>query len=203
MAKRRKRNASMGKQSAETHSVSEKAQLTLHLLAGPEKKISKEVELDKDVIELLSGSKIDLKKRADELRRFLAQAKQKYAPTFPKDYYQEINRLKGWSKPEDKVYQKPPIVARYTNEIIYRRFPKDILPALQHLNPYIIFGLRKFKHFQWLNEDGKQLLETYIDQAVELMKKCTSWYQFRVKYAQMYGVTFQLSVLEDNESLFE
>ncbi|MCF0065102.1 P63C domain-containing protein [Dyadobacter chenwenxiniae] len=197
MAKGKNRIAPMGKQKEDTQSLSEKSQLRLQLLTGPDLKISKETETEKDVIELLSGSKIDLKKRAEELRKFLAKSKQRYEKAFTKDFYKQINRLNGWAISEDKTYQKPPIVARFTIEIIYRRFPKDILPALQHLNPYVVFGLRKFKHFQWLNDEGRILLEGYIEEATTMMETCKTWYEFRVKYSQTYNVPFQLNFIDD------
>ena len=186
MAKRKKKGASMGKQPTNTQSISEKAQLELKLLAGPEKKIDNKVELDKDVIELLSGSKINVKEVLKEVKRFIANAWAIYQVTFPKEYYQHINRLNGWNIPDHMLYLKPHIVARFTNELIYRRFPKCVLPALQHLNKYVAYRLRRYKHFQRLTSEGKVMLERFIKEAVDCMAECTTWDEFRVKYAQQY-----------------
>ena len=186
MAKRKKKSTPMGKQPTNTHSISEKAQLQQQLLFGPELKITKKVSQERDVIELLNGSKINVKEVLKEVRQFISNALAGYEPAFPKEYYQHINRLNGWPIPNDMLYLKPPIVARFTNELIYKRFPKCVLPALQHLNPYVAYRLRKYKHFQRLTKEGRDLLEDFIEQAVKCMTECTTWHEFRVKYAEQY-----------------
>jgi len=186
MAKRRKLKAPMGKQAADTQSLSEKAQLQQQLLFGPELKITKKAATDRDVFEFLNGSKINTQEILKEAKRFIAKAWAEYHPTFPKEYYQQINRLNGWAISDDMLYLKPPIVARFTNDLIYRRFPRFILPTLQHVNPYVAYRLRRYKHFQRLTHEGKELLEKFIRQAVACMKECTTWHEFRVKYAQQY-----------------
>lgn len=121
----------------------------------------------------------------------------------PRKYYLEIYRLKGWEVPDGKIYQKPWVVARYTNEVIYGRFTKDVLQMLQKLNPYVSFCQRRHKHFQWLNSEGKEKVEGYIQDAIGVMEKCTTWYEFRVKHSLEFGVTFQLDLFEDNDSLLD
>jgi hypothetical protein len=111
---------------------------------------------------------------------------------FIQDFYKEINRLNGWSIPAGLIHHKPRIVGRFTKEIIYGRFPKDLIIVLQGLNPYVGFGVRQHKHFQFLNEEGKNLVEHYINEAIELMKECENWHEFRLKLCKKYGVPYQL-----------
>jgi hypothetical protein len=59
-------------------------------------------------------------------------------------------------------------------------------------------GLRAVKHFQWFTEHGKKQLEIYIQEAINEMKECNNWYEFRVKYAKKYDVPFQLSLFTEN-----
>jgi len=110
------------------------------------------------------------------------------------EFYREINRLNKWDIPESELYLKPPIVGKYTNEIIYGRYPKEVLPLLQNLNPYVRIGYRYVKHFQWLTETGQKQLEGFIKDSVDTMKKCNNWNEFRIRYAREFGVPFQLSI---------
>jgi hypothetical protein len=86
------------------------------------------------------------------------------------------------------------LVAKYTTEVIYGRFTKDIIMAIQLQNPYIGSGIRRFKHFQYLNDAGQKKLEQFIDEAVALMRDSSNWYEFRVKMFQKYGVPYQMDL---------
>lgn len=114
-----------------------------------------------------------------------------YESIFTQDYYIEIYRLNGWEY-EGPIAQKPWKVGRYTNEIIYYRFSHEVLPFLRIVNPYIIPGVRKFKHHQYLTPGTRIELTKFISQAVELMKECNDWNEFRIKYCTMYNVPYQL-----------
>lgn len=180
-----------------------KQQLIELLLQGPEKKVQekfsdKNLDRENEIIELLGGRSITLK----QVRGVIAKCEQEYVATFPPIFYSEIDRLNNWSRPKEKRHEKPPIVGRWTKEIIYGRFPKDVLPVLEKLNPYVGFGMRLYKHFQWLTPEGKLQLESFIADSVNLMQTCNTWYEFRVKYAKRFGVAFQLSLLEANDEIF-
>lgn len=98
--------------------------------------------------------------------------------------------------PKNKTL-RPHIVGRYTNEIIYMRFTNDGLLKLQSLNPYMEFGVRKFKHFQLLTDEGKLMLDQFIYEAIDCMKECDTWYEFRLKYGQKYKLNVQLRMFEE------
>jgi hypothetical protein len=185
--------------SLQTESRQELKQLILQLTEQRiENKFSdKNLDRENEKIKLISGDEISIKEYKDYISRSL----QTYSPKFPKEYYREINRLNNWNKSDAELYLKPPIVGRYTNEIIYGRYSKDILPTLQQLNPYIRMGFRANKHFQWLTDSGQQKLEIFIADSVRVMKGCNDWYEFRVKYAKQFGVAFQLSCFEDNDKI--
>lgn len=150
---------------------------------GTDKKL--DFELEK--IELRNGKIISLK----EINNFITQRPHDYHVMFLPGFYKEIYRLNNW---EGNIHQRPSIVAVWTIELIYERFPKDVLPALQELNPYIDLGIRMFKHFQFLNNEGKIMLAQFINDAINEMKQHQNWYEFRKDYAQKYGFTFQLKI---------
>jgi len=135
-------------------------------------------------VELQSGKIIFLK----DISNFLTQKPQDYYPLFPAVFYKEIFRLNSWTYIPN---ERPHIVGVWTLDLIYSRFDRTVLPALQILNPFSDIGLRLYKHFQFLNEQGKIKLIGYINDAVGLMKTCTSWYEFRVKYGVLYNLPVQ------------
>jgi hypothetical protein len=145
-------------------------------------------------IELLSGAKISIA----EINAFLSANMQPYSPRFPNNipFFSEIFRLNGWKHLDPKTFVKPPVVATWINEIIYSRFSKDMPPALRILNPALPNGIRLHKHFQFLTEEGQMKLDQYRDEAIRLMKTCTTWYEFRQKLFQEHAVPYQSSLFE-------
>lgn len=178
-------------------------QLKLKLLQSPEAKIQErfsDKNLDRrNEIELLSGKVINLDEEHEALQKIIANALKKYSPRVPQEYYRQIFRLNNWPIPEGKIKEKPSIVGRYTNEIIYDRYRKSVLPELKRLNPYIKLGMRNFKHFQWLTEEGQSLFDVYIQDAVSVMKESSDWYDFRINHSKKFAVTFQLNWEKEKE----
>ncbi len=145
---------------------------------------------------LIGGKEIDLSKIGVFSKQVNA-----YEPRVPQKYYREIFRLnKGngdiWKIPEGKIAHKPNIVGKWTKEIIYNRFDKRVLPSLEHLNPYERIGLRRLKHFQFLNKDGLLKFDKFIEEAIQVMEKCDNWYSFRVKLHEEHGVPYQTDLFK-------
>lgn len=134
----------------------------------------------------------------DGIKEIVLKQPRGYEVIYYQEYYQEIFRLKGW-KYEGIISQKPWVVGKYTNEIIYYRFGEDVLPFLRIANPYILPGLRKYKHHQFFKLVAKETLKRYIDEAVEVMKTCNDWYEFRVKLSEKYNVPYQVDMFEESK----
>lgn len=155
----------------------------------------KQAREDAEIITLQDGRQFTI----GELK-LLSNERRPYSPLFPNSvpYFSEIYRLNGWGHLDPKNYNKPSIVGKWTNEMIYGRFPKEILPALQYLNPFT-GKFRKDKHFQYLTEEGQQFVVQYRDETIEIMKKCSDWYEFRQKLHDAYGVPYQIQLFGGNE----
>lgn len=114
-----------------------------------------------------------------------------YEVIFTQEYYQEMFRLNNWDY-KGAIAEKPWKAGRYTNEIIYDRFSLEVLPFLRLVNPFIIPGVRKHKHHQYLTTGSRNELKKFISQATELMKKYTYWNEFKIAYCKMYNLPYQL-----------
>jgi hypothetical protein len=70
------------------------------------------------------------------------------------------------------------------------------LPTLlKKENPIISGYIKKYKLFQFLNDEGLLFLERYINQAIEVMKESEDWYDFELKYTSRYNLSVQLKLL--------
>jgi hypothetical protein len=164
-----------------------------------EEALRKKKARDDEKIRFINGMQISL----NEIRNIIVATALPYSPMFPNDvdFYKEIYRLYGWDDKDPNEYIKPACVAKLTNAIIYGRFSKDVLPTLQVLNGVLPNSwIRGYKHFQFLNTEGQKQLIEFRDEAIKVMKICKNMHEFRIKYAQMYGVpyNYQQNLFETN-----
>jgi hypothetical protein len=129
-------------------------------------------------------------KETNPKEAYILSERKTYRERFPLEFYRLIYILNSWSTTGRKLYNRPHIVAKWTVEIIYQRFPKGILEGLRDKNPSVK-GARLHKHFQWLSLIGDDDLLQYIKEAMAVMRKCTYWYEFRRAYAKEYGLIYQ------------
>lgn len=114
-----------------------------------------------------------------------------YESIFHQEYYIQMFRLNNWNY-KGLIAEKPWQAGRYTNEIIYFRFSQEVLPFLRIVNPFVIPGIRRYKHHQYLTPGARSELSIFISQATELMKEFEDWDSFRIEYCKRYNVPYQL-----------
>lgn len=152
----------------------------------------KRLDREFEIIELLNGKKTTLH---DIKKRYIAAKAQEWKLAFTQDFYKEVFRLNRWPIPDGDISEKPHVVAQWTNEVVYLRFTKDILDELRRKNPFRTdLWLREKKHHQWLTREGREKLLGFIDDAIDGMKACATWYEFYVKHAKRYDLPYQLKM---------
>lgn len=119
-----------------------------------------------------------------------------YRKKFPLEFYRQVYRLNGWAITETSLLERPGVVGKWTNDIIYLRFPKGTLTLLQELNPYIAEGIRLHKHFQRLTDSAEELLEKFIQEAITLMAQSSNWGDFKRRFVRTLGQPYQLDFFE-------
>ena len=101
-----------------------------------------------------------------------------WAKRFPDEFYIQIFRLKGWQWKGMKV-NRPSVVGRYTNDIVYKRLAPNIVDELEKRNPKNPSGNRSVRHHQWLTKDvGNPALAQHLYAVIALMKAATNWDKF-------------------------
>ena len=112
------------------------------------------------------------------LNRYLRKELAAWAKRFPDEFYEQIFKLKNWQWRGMKV-NRPSVVGRYTNDVVYERLAPGILKELEERNPKDEKGNRPAKYHQWLTEDvGHPALAQHLWAVIALMRASTSWDQF-------------------------
>ena len=74
---------------------------------------------------------------------------------------------------------RPSVVGKYTNDLVYERLAPELLTELEELNPKTDKGNRKAKHHQWLTEDvGHPALAQHLHAVIGFMRAWARWDQF-------------------------
>ena len=129
------------------------------------------------------------------LAQFVGKELAKWERKFPREYYREIFRLKGWSYNENST-RRPMLTAQITADLIYRRLAPGVLAELRRLSPKDDKGRRKNKLFQRLTLDvGHPALSKQLDTVVLLSTASDNWDAFMrglERVSPRYGDTLSL-----------
>lgn len=138
-------------------------------------------KIREEIIEFHSGIKISL----NQIHKLITATIQRCDPLFPNhvQFFSEMYRLLGWHDRNPNEYYKDPIIGYFINELIYRRFPKDVIPALRALA--VPGGVRMYKFYHFLNPDAQKEVIRFRDEAIQMMKKHGNWKDFRKQYASI------------------
>jgi len=135
----------------------------------------------------------------DELQKILSAYISKeflpWAKRFPNEFYAEICRLKGW---EYHGNQRPAIIGKITNEIVYDQLPEGVLEELRSKTPKSNSGGNRTKRFhQSLTlETGVPHLDRHITSLIVLMKACDTWEEFDRLFKKSFGLNYQTNINE-------
>lgn len=131
------------------------------------------------------------------LDQYLRKELATWAKRFPDEFYKQIFRLRNWEWKGMKV-NRPQVVARYTNDLVYERLAPGVLLEIETRNPKTDSGYRKSKHHQWLSDDvGHPALTRHIDIVTNLMKVADSWDQLKLmvdRALPKYGNTIEMDL---------
>lgn len=123
------------------------------------------------------------------LSKYISEEFLPWAKRFPDEFYMEICRLKGW---EYKGKQKPQIIGKITNYLVYEQLPEGVLKELQKRNPKEISGYRKRRHHQLLTPDtGVPHLDKHLAQVIALMRASDNWEDFDILFRKSYRLDHQ------------
>jgi hypothetical protein len=112
------------------------------------------------------------------LDRFLRKELAAWAKTFPDEFYEQMFRLRGWQWKGMRV-NRPQVVGKYTNDLVYERLAPKILDELKKRNPKNEKGERPAYYHQWLTEDvGHPALAQHLYALIGFMRVSNTWAEF-------------------------
>lgn len=137
------------------------------------------------------------------LDAFLRKELAAWALRFPKEFYEQVFRLRGWDW-NSISSKRPRFVGKITKDIVYARLAPGILKQLEEKNPADERGYRKARHHQWLTDDvGNPALAQHLHTVITLMKLSDSWDKFYGMLNQAFpkrGDTLALPFMSDAAS---
>jgi hypothetical protein len=112
------------------------------------------------------------------LDKYLLAEYAKWAKRFPDEFYQLMFKFKGWQWRGMSI-NRPSVVGKYTNDLVYERLAPGLLNELRRLNPPDEYGRRKVRHQQWFTEDiGHPALQKHLAILIAFMKAAPNWNVF-------------------------
>ena len=112
------------------------------------------------------------------LDKYLRKEFAAWAKRFPDEFYKEMFRLRGWQWRGMHI-NRPSVVGKFTNDLVYQRLAPGILDELKRRNPKGERGQREGKHHQLLTDDiGIPALQQHLFATVGFMRASPTWDQF-------------------------
>lgn len=119
------------------------------------------------------------------LKSYIAEELLKWQKKFPDQYYNEIFRLKKWGK-FTITGNKPQVIGKWTNELIYKQLPKGVLEVLKSKTPKSSEGNYTARFHQSLTpEVGQNALMAQIYKVIGLMNISNDWNEFKSHFNKM------------------
>lgn len=114
------------------------------------------------------------------LQKFLKQEHGKWIKTFDDEFFETIYKMKNWNWKLATKGQKPGVMGKYINDLVWARLAPSVMDELNERNPKTEKGYRKFKNPQFIDpEFGHPILKDHIKSVVTLGKASGySWVNF-------------------------
>ena len=120
------------------------------------------------------------------LKAFINKELLKWQKMFPDTFYYEIFRLNKWDYTVKSINNKPGVIGRWTNELIYNQLPKGVLDELKVKTPKSQSGNYTARFFQSLTPDiGHPALTAQLYKVIGIMNISNSWEEFKSNFNRM------------------
>lgn len=128
------------------------------------------------------------------LKAYIAEELLPWQRQFPNVFYKELFRLNKWDYTVNGINQRPSIIGRWTNMLIYEQLPKGVLEELKKKTPKSAKGNYVANFHQSLTEDvGHTHLQNQLNSIITLFQLSNNmkhmWTQFKKLNARRYGQT--------------
>lgn len=120
------------------------------------------------------------------LAAYISEELLPWAERFPRDFYKEMFRLRGWSFNPISV-KGPRYAGKLTNALVYEKLPPGVLEELRRKNPPDANGQRRHRHHQYLTDDiGNPTLEKHVAVVTAVMRLSPDWETFKTNFQRAF-----------------
>lgn len=112
------------------------------------------------------------------LKAYISEELLKWEKRFPDEFYKEMFRLNGWDFTVSGIKKRPPIIGKWTNDLIYNELPMGVLQELKENTP------KHARYYQRLTPDiGQPNLMAQIYKVIGIMQSSDNmremWERFK------------------------
>lgn len=105
------------------------------------------------------------------LKAYISEELLPWQKRFPDIYYKELFRLNGWDYSVKGIKQRPSVIGKWTNTLVYEQLPKGVLEELKKITPKSEKGNKTARYHQYLTPDlGEPNLSAQIHQVVTIFQ---------------------------------
>jgi len=120
------------------------------------------------------------------LKKYISEELLPWQKKFPDIYYQELFRLNQWDFTVNGIKKRPSCIGKWTNTIIYKQLPQDVLKTLKEQTPKSDKGNRVHRFHQLLTLDiGEPHLNAQINQVLALFRVADTMEEFWKLFEKM------------------
>lgn len=117
------------------------------------------------LVDEATGYNKEKNRAKDELQKFLSsfinQEAGRWIKTFDDSFFEDIYKMRHWTWAD--TTQRPGVVGKIINDIVYERIAPLVYDKLRELNPKLDNGRRKYKFHQFLTSDvGRPTLQNHL-----------------------------------------
>lgn len=141
------------------------------------------------------------------LKAYISEELLPWQKRFPDIYYKELFRLNGWDYTVKGIKQRPSVIGKWTNTLIYEQLPKGVLEELKKRTPISESGNKTVRYHQYLTTDiGEPTLSAQINQIVTIFQLSDNmaemWAQFnKLKQRQQGQLSLPFSFDDDGHTI--
>ena len=137
------------------------------------------------------------------LKAYISEELLPWQKRFPDIYYKELFRLNGWDYSVKGIKQRPSVIGKWTNTLIYEQLPKGVLEELKKKTPVSEKGNKTVRYHQYLTPDlGEPNLTAQINQVITIFQLSDNmkqvWSNFNRLKARQQGQLFLPFDFDDN-----
>lgn len=117
------------------------------------------------------------------LKAYIAEELLPWQQQFPDIFYKEIFRLNGWDFTVKGIKQRPGIIGKWTNHLIYEQLPKGVLAELKKKTPKGPSGKYSANFHQSLTPNlGQTHLQNQLQSVITLFQISDNWTDFSARF---------------------